>query len=92
MGIIDFDNLQSTLEKIVHYYDRVSPAPTVSNWANDLYIRVSEDIDSIRMVEIMMADRLYSERDGMMNPSEAANQVFKLMNRLGQDTTGHCGY
>ena len=90
--IIDFDLMQSALEKIVHYYGNVAPAPTVSDWANNLYIRVSEDIDSIRMSEIMMVERLWTERDGFTNPSNAANLVYKLMHRLGQDTTGHLGF
>lgn len=90
--MIDFDKLQLTLEKIVEHYSRHCPAPTVANWANDLYIRVSEDIDSIRMVEIMLAGRLWNEKEGFTQANEAANQVFKLKHRLGQDTTGDFGF
>jgi hypothetical protein len=88
--MIDFDMLQATLEKVVGAYEKT--APTVSDWANDLFIRISEDMDSIRLVEIMMAGRIYNEREGFMGPHEAANQVFKLMHRMGQDTKGHFGF
>lgn len=88
--MIDFDMLQATLEKIVGHYEKT--APTVSDWANDLFIRISDDMDSIRMVEIMMAGRIWNEKEGFMDGSNAANQVFKLMHRMGQDTTGHFGF
>jgi hypothetical protein len=88
--MVDYDKLQETLERIVLHFEKT--APTVSNWANDLYIRLAEDIDSVRLVEIRLAGRIYSREEGLMQPSEAANQVFKLMHRLGQDTTGQAGF
>lgn len=85
--MIDFDKLQTTLTAIVNDYEKT--APTVSDWANDLYVRLTDDVDSIRLVEIMAADDIHASK---MHPSYAANKVYKLMNRLGQDTTGHTGF
>lgn len=87
--MIDVDAITTALEAIVGAYEK--SAPTVSEWANDLYIRVNERPEEVRLVEILMVRRI---RSGMtwMDPSSAANQVYKLMNRLGQDTRGHFGF
>ena len=89
--MIDFDAIQAGLEKIVSGFEK--SAPTVSDWANDLYIRVSEDFDSIRLVEIRAAEMIVKEWGFYQgSPSLAANMIYKLMHRLGQDTTGHAGF
>lgn len=91
MQMIDFDAIQAGLEKIVNHFEK--SAPTVSNWANDLFIKVSEDFDAIRLVEIRTAERIISDCMGSLNGSSyAANMVYKLKNRLGQDTTGDFGF
>lgn len=66
-------------------------APTVSDWANDLYIRLAEKMDEVRLVEIVTAQMLLEEGQ-WLHPNFAANRIYHLMNRLGQDTTGHIGY
>lgn len=89
---IKFNDIRHFLENVVKYYEQSSP--TVSFWANDLYIRLDEELDDVRLSEVLTAQSLNKEGaiDGWMEPSLAANTIYKLMNRLGQDTTGHAGF
>lgn len=72
-----------------HYYEKT--APTVSDYLDGLYQRLERKPDDVRLSEILMAQRLL-ENGLYMAPALAANTVYKLMNRLGMDTTGHAGY
>jgi len=81
--------LRSHLEVAVEHYER--SAPVVSRWADDLYIRLDENGDSIIMSEIAFAYRLH-EDEGWMDANYAANQLYHLLHRLGRDTTGLAGF
>ena len=87
--LIDFNAIRSFLVLVVCQYEK--SAPTVSAWADDLYIRLGENIKEIRVIELIQAQSLL-EGDTWEHPHYAANKVYKLMNELGQDTTGHLGY
>jgi len=87
--MIDLEAIQAFLARVVAHYEKT--APTVSRWADDLYTRLNEDSYSVRLVEVMQAQALLEE--GRWERADfAANRVYKLMNALGQDTTGHAGY
>ena len=85
-----FDLLRDSLTRVCEHYER--SAPTVATWANDLYIRMGERPDDVRLSELTTVSALYSPAEGWMHPNYAANTVYKLMARLRQDTTGHAGY
>jgi hypothetical protein len=77
------------LELAVVYYQR--SAPTVSGYLNDLYIRINERPDEVRLSELLFAESLLSDGE-WTQPNYAANQVYKLTSRLGMNTTGHAGW
>lgn len=85
--IINVSQLESLLTEICSYYEMT--APTVSEWADDLYRRLSQP-DEITLSEIYYAESLC--RDGWEQPNVAANRHYKLMHRLKRDTTGMAGF
>lgn len=84
---MDFKQLEFVLAMLCRHYEKT--APTVEAWADDLYRRMTCNPDSVRLSEVMLAVDL-SACD--LQPNYAANKVYKLMSRLGQDTTGHAGF
>lgn len=67
-------------------------APTVAEWADDLYQRIGDKrADHVTLSELLLASRLMEE-GVWMHPNTAANNVYKLNYRLGRDTTGHAGF
>lgn len=87
--MVDLEVLQKFLARIVQQYEKSAPA--ASRWADTLYVRLSEDVYSVWLVELLQAQALL-ENDTWEHPHYAANRVYKLMTALGQDTTGHAGY
>lgn len=74
-------------------------SPIVSDWADDLYRRLCSPVDltSIDYREIQCLAQLYDSdgrdpKDGWEQPNYAANRVYKLLSRLGRDTTGMAGF
>lgn len=89
MACLDLGETYRHVQAVFEQYEK--SAPTVSAWADDVYRRMNSDLDSVKISELIMLDRLF--RDGEWeSPSLAANAVYKLMYRLGQDTSGHAGY
>lgn len=79
---------QFIIEAVTHYEHS---APTVAAYINDLYLRLNENPDSVRLVEITTIGRLLE--NGIWDaPNMAANRIYHLMDRLGLDTTGHLGF
>ena len=85
--MLDFGQIKKGLERVVADFEKT--APTVSRWADDLYVRVNERPGDVRLNELVLASILAT---GEIGPNLAANYVYKLMHRLGQDTTGHAGF
>lgn len=83
------DDFMKYLETAVAHYER--SAPTVSGFLDGLYIRINEKPDAVRLSEIAAARRLLGP-DGWAHPNYAANAIYHLMHRLGQDTTGQAGF
>jgi hypothetical protein len=88
-AFVDIESIRKFLVLVVSQYEK--SAPTVASWANDLYVRLEDNLSSVRVIEILYAQSLL-EDDNWEIPQYAANQIYKLMNDLGQDTTGHAGY
>jgi hypothetical protein len=87
--MINIMTIRAYLKLVVLEYEK--SAPTVSAWADDLFIRLGEGMRNVLIIELLSAKDLHSH-DGWEAPQYAANKVYKLMNELGQDTTGHAGY
>lgn len=66
-------------------------APVVSDWADDLYRRINRDTNGVALSEVCFAARLFMNEQ-WMHPNYAANQLYKLLNSLGRDTTGMAGF
>lgn len=79
---------EARLTTIVEHYEKT--APTVSEWADDVYRRMHGNADAVRLSELMLADNLLNPEP--MHPNYAANRVYKLMSRLDMETTGHAGF
>lgn len=82
---MDLNDLPRLLTEAVAHYEKT--APTVSEWADGLFMRLNGNADNVRLSEVMAVGFL--AQDGWLPPALAANRVYKLMHRLGQDTTGH---
>ena len=87
--MIDFNAIESFLTEATGHYE--TSAPTVSTWLDNLYLRVNEDRDNVRLSELQLLMRL-KENGVYAQPNYAANIVFHLQTKLGQDTTGHAGF
>ncbi len=90
MQLFDWDAFEEFAEPaVVHYRES---APTVSRYLDDLYIRVRTGEGApVLLDEILTVQRLY-ESEQYLEPNHAANLIYKLMSRLGMDTTGHAGF
>jgi hypothetical protein len=82
------------LSQAVGHYEKT--APTVAAYLDDLYIRCNERTEDVRLCEITAVRALYAadgDRPGTWeSPCYAANRIYKLMHRLGMDTTGQAGF
>lgn len=68
-------------------------APVVSTWADDFYSRLTAGNGGKEsdVREILCLLQLHD--DGQWEqPNYAANRVYKLLTRLGRDTTGMAGF
>jgi hypothetical protein len=66
-------------------------APTVCEWVDGLYVRMQDAPERVSYFELLHLYRLRVE--GQWEPANyAANRIYKVMDRLGQDTTGHAGF
>lgn len=87
--MLDIEEIRLFLVSVEAHYEK--SAPTVSRWADDLYIRLGDDLSSVRVIELLHAQALYQDEE-WQHPNYAANRIYKLMHELGQDTTGHAGF
>lgn len=82
---LDLDALDQYLTAVVEHYER--NAPRVSRWANELYVRVNEAPERVTLAELRGALAL-CEAGVWEHPNYAQNRIYKMLDRLGQDTTG----
>lgn len=66
-------------------------APTVSNHADDLYVRLGGNGKDVTLYEICRMQELRQD-DTWMTPDYAANLVYHLRDILKMDTSGDWGY
>jgi hypothetical protein len=87
--LLDIAAIRAFLAQVVTQYEQT--APTVSRWADELYIRLGEDLSCVRVVELVTAAALFEEGQ-WEHPNFAASRIYHLMESLGQDVTGHAGF
>lgn len=87
--LIDLGAIATYLIHVVQQYE--TSAPTVSAWADALYITLSEDPGKATVRELLTAQDL-CEAGIWEHPKLAANRIYKLMHAMGKDTTGQLGF
>jgi hypothetical protein len=53
---------------------------------------VDEEPEHVSFLEVLALATVMTMDGSPMSPQFAANYVYKIMNKLGQDTTGHAGF
>jgi len=87
----DFKKLETFLTEAVEHY--ATSAPTVSRYCDELYIRATTgEGRPVTLDELMRVQWLRVDGDQFMQANHAANAIYKLMDGLGMDTTGHAGF
>ena len=87
--MLDVHAISSFLTEVCEHYEK--SAPTVRDWADDLYMRIGEAPERVSLLELGQALRLRQEGE-WCPPNLAANEVYHVQERLGQSTTGHAGF
>ncbi len=71
-------------EAVLHYE---KSAPALSVWLDEMYIRLGEpEWKTITLEEIQQIQYLYAD-DCWLNAANAANNIYRLLNRMGKDTS-----
>lgn len=87
--IFDFQEFEQAIVEAGAYYEK--RAPTVEAFLDSMFIRAHDDLATVTLAEISFLKSL--REDGQwMQPNVAANNCYKLMTRLGMDTTGQAGF
>lgn len=91
-AFLDLAGARKFIERAMSHYQEQKNAPGwFTDWLDDLYIRLSEDWAKITLDEMVSLANLY--RDNVWMPqSLAVNQIYKLFDRMGRDTSGIMGY
>lgn len=86
----DINNMKKFLElAIKHYQDS---APRLSNWLDAMYIRLDEEEwKTITLEEVQQIQYLHAD-DCWLNPFNAENNIYRLLNRQGKDASKIMGY
>lgn len=87
--LIDLEAINQHLTNVVRQYK--TSAPTVSQWANQLYMTLQEDTGKVTVREIFAASALREEGQ-WEQANMAANRIYKLQEVMKQDTTGQAGF
>jgi hypothetical protein len=90
MQLFDIEAFERLMTEAVEHYQ--TSAPTVSRYLDDLYIRVTTgEGEPVLLQEIIACQRIREEGQ-FMQANYAANFFYKLLDRLGRDTTGLIGF
>jgi hypothetical protein len=78
------------LTRVCDHYEKT--APTVSDYADDLYRRTSQAPETVILLEVLKITEIHNSESGWQQPNHAANRVYHLLQTLGRDTTGQAGF
>jgi hypothetical protein len=85
-----YEEVRRLAEGACLHYEK--SAPTVSRWADRLFVMVDEEPEHVSFLEVLALFKVMDADGSPMSPQFAANYVYKIMDKLGQDTTGHAGF
>ena len=89
---IDFiTEAQAFIQQAMAHYQEQNAPGWFTNWLDDLYIRLSENMLAVTLEEMRVLSSLNIEGQ-WLHENYAANTVYKLFARLNRDTTGILGY
>jgi hypothetical protein len=88
---IDLEIARKFIQKAMSHYEKQSAPGWFTDWLDDLYIRLGENINAVPLEELVLLSRLHEE-DGWTPQSLAVNTIYKMFDRLGRDTTGMISY
>jgi hypothetical protein len=72
---------------------RYDQAPAwFENWLNGLYTRLGDNARSVTLDEMLTLSSLEETSGQFMSEPLAMNTVYKMLDRLGRDTSGIIGY
>lgn len=91
-SFLDLAGARKFIETAMNHYQEQKNTPGwFTDWLDDLYIRLSEDWAKITLDEMVSLANLHRDNDWMPQ-SLAVNQIYKMFDRLGRDTSGIIGY
>lgn len=87
MPMLDWAAFDAHLIAAAEHYEKTAPA--VADWVDDLYRRMRDhdQVQTVLYVEILAALQLFGP-ETWEHPNYAQNRIYKLLSRLGRDTTG----
>jgi len=85
---IDLEGIEKFLVNAVNHYEK--SAPTVSRYADDLYVRLQEK-RPVQLWEVLTVLELRTP-DGWLQANFAANLIYKLEDRMGRNISGQYGF
>lgn len=87
---LDIKSARKFIEQALkHYQEQKAPA-WFTDWLDELYIRLHEDLKGVSLYEMAILARLYE--NGWIGQPFAVNMIYKMFDHLGRDTTGIIGY
>lgn len=90
-GFLDITAAQCFIQEAMsHYQERKAPA-WFTDWLDDLYMRLADNWAKVTLDELATLASL--NVDGhWLTQHYAMNTAYKMLDRLGRDTTGIIGY
>jgi len=86
----DTEGFKQFLAEAVKHYEK--SAPRLSTWLDEMYMRLGEeDWKTITLEEIQQIQYLYAD-DCWLGAEWAQNNIYRLLNRTGKDTTKIAGF
>lgn len=87
---LSVEKFKKFLEEAVKHY--AQSAPRLSTWLDEMYIRLGEeDWKTITLVEIQQIQYLHVD-DCWLAAEWAQNNIYRMLNRQGKDTTKIAGF
>lgn len=87
---LSVEKFKRFLEEAVKHYEK--SAPRLSTWLDEMYIRLGEDDwKTITLEEIQQIQYLYADEQWLA-AEWAQNNIYRMLNRMGKDTTKIAGF
>jgi len=90
-AFLDIEAARAFIASAIEHYVKTAPAWFIDYLDMDLYVSLGESPATITLDELMTLQGLYCDGDWKPEPF-AVNNVYKMFDRLGRDTSGIMGY